>query len=221
MLDLDRFVYLASPFPHFVCEQALPVDCIRAINTQWPAAADPRWFHEDKDYARKSAIMFPKRLPEAPQALAEILYSEKYVSKLGKMVGIDALLPDPWFTEGPPVPRCGGGLHEIGPGGLLKMHVDFDAHPTGLMRVINLLIYLNEDWDEAWGGKLELHSREHCASYAPLAGTAVLFLTNGNTWHGHPEPLQCPQGRARRSLALYYYRRPEVKPKRKTTVYQQ
>ena len=37
-------------------------------------------------------------------------------------------------------------------GGFLNMHVDFNIHPhTGLKRVANAIIYLNDDWESDWG----------------------------------------------------------------------
>jgi hypothetical protein len=35
----------------------------------------------------------------------------------------------------------------------------------------------------------------------------VVFTTTDTSFHGHPEPLACPEGRTRKSIALYYYSR--------------
>lgn len=213
--SFERF---ASPFVHWVDTSFMPPADIRRINEEWPAQTDERWHHERRDYALKSNLMFPRRLPETAQAIAEKLYGPESILMLSALMGRN-LLPDPWFTNGPLMPRVGGGLHEIGPGGKLGIHTDFDAHPTGLTRCANLLIYLNEDWREEWGGQLELHAKGEVAKIVPRAGTAVLFETDGKSWHGHPEPLKCPENRSRRSLALYYYRQPTGPHERTTTVY--
>lgn len=206
-----------QPFPHFVWEQAISRELVASINQEWPSADDTRWYVEKAGYVRKAALMFPQRLPPAAQELATLYYGPQTLSVLSDLMGIE-LLPDPWFLEGQHSPRVGGGLHEIGPGGLLGIHTDFDAHPTGLTRAVNLLIYLNEDWQDEWGGELELHGAT-IAKIAPRAGTAIMFETNGASWHGHPHPLACPPDRSRRSLALYYYRQPTGPHQRKTTVY--
>ena len=73
---------------------------------------------------------------------------------------------------------------------------------------MNLLIYLNVNWDEAWGGDLELWSQDmsQCRqNIAPLAGRCVIFNTTSTSFHGHPHPLGCPEGVTRKSVALYYY----------------
>jgi len=82
-----------------------------------------------------------------------------------------------------------------------------------LLRRINLLIYLNDDWAPEYGGNLELWSKdmkESRVKVAPLLGRAVVFNTDLDSFHGHPDPLSCPPDRSRRSMALYYYTAPEA-----------
>jgi hypothetical protein len=33
----------------------------------------------------------------------------------------------------------------------------------------------------------------------------MVFGTTDFTYHGHPDPLRCPEGMSRKSLALYYF----------------
>jgi hypothetical protein len=40
---------------------------------------------------------------------------------------------------------------------------------------------------------------------APILNRCVIFNTTDFAYHGHPDPLQCPEGMRRKSLALYYY----------------
>ena len=217
MLDFLDFERCDFPFTHWVHPRFVSRDEVREINRSWPGAEDERWMHERRDYTQKSAIMFPRRLHEPAQALAEKLYSPASVKALAEMTGILDLLPDPWFLDGPLWPRVGGGLHEIHRNGLLKMHVDFAAHPSGLTRALNFLLYLNDDWRDEWGGALELGEGQKLIY--PRGGLAVVFETTDTSWHGHPHPLACPEGKTRRSLALYYYRRAERQHTRTTTLY--
>lgn len=214
---LHKFERRESPFVHFVDAAFLPAETVRAINAEWPAHDDGRWHHERRDYAMKSNLMFPRPLPKVAREVATALYAGDALLAISELIG-HKLVADPWFTDGPLMPRVGGGLHEISRGGMLGIHTDFDAHPTGLTRCANLLIYLNEDWQEAWGGALELHG-DTVTTIPVHGGTAVLFETDGNSWHGHPSPLMCPENRSRRSLALYYYRQPTGPHERRTTVY--
>jgi hypothetical protein len=120
----------------------------------------------------------------------------------------------------------GGGLHQIIPGGFLKVHADFNYHPsTHHHRRINLLVYLNPQWEDAWDGNLELWTRDmsRCASsIAPVLNRCVVFSTTDSAYHGHPRPLSCPPGMSRKSLALYYYtvmRPPEETSRPHSTLY--
>jgi Rps23 Pro-64 3,4-dihydroxylase Tpa1-like proline 4-hydroxylase len=98
------------------------------------------------------------------------------------------------------------------------MHVDFNQHPKGWHRRVNLLIYLNEEWDESWNGHLQL-GMQTPKLIAPFGGRCVIFETNDQSWHGHPVPLTCPEHIQRRSLALYYYTREKPKAEAHTTIY--
>jgi hypothetical protein len=95
-------------------------------------------------------------------------------------------------------------------GGFLNIHADFTVHPRQRtwQRRVNLLLYLNETWQPEWGGDLELWSRDmqRCEEkIAPVGNRAVVFSTDPESYHGHPDPMRCPPGVARKSLALYYF----------------
>jgi Rps23 Pro-64 3,4-dihydroxylase Tpa1-like proline 4-hydroxylase len=107
----------------------------------------------------------------------------------------------------------GGGLHTHSTNGKLNVHLDYAIHPKlGLQRKLNLIVYLNDNWKEEWGGHIEFWShdetknapKECVKKVAPLFNRAVLFDTTQNSWHGLPEPLKCPDGEMRKSLAVYY-----------------
>lgn len=129
------------------------------------------------------------------------LNSMFYLSFLRELTGIPDLISDPYLD--------GAGLHETLPGGWLDVHADFNFHGVCFLdRRVNLLVYLNRDWREEWGGHLELWDRElrECrARIAPTFNRTVIFNTSDISFHGHPEPLRCPPGESRKSLALYYF----------------
>ena len=139
-----------------------------------------------------------------PPVIREAMWqfnSSLFLFFLTHLTGYRGLTGDPWLY--------GGGIHQILPGGLLKIHTDFNIHEfTGLLRRINVLVYLNKDWDPSLGGDLELWSPDmsRCVRrVTPNAGTCVIFNTSAASYHGHPDPLRCPEGRTRKSMAFYYY----------------
>jgi Rps23 Pro-64 3,4-dihydroxylase Tpa1-like proline 4-hydroxylase len=131
----------------------------------------------------------------------QFLNSDITLRFLEKLTGIKNLIPDPTFT--------GGGYHKIKAGGKLAIHADYNIHPhTKLHRRINLLVYLNPNWIEEWGGNLELWNKnltEKTHAIAPMFNRAVIFNITDDAYHGHPEPLNCPDNQARYSMALYYF----------------
>jgi hypothetical protein len=193
----------AHPFPHIYFDDFFDADALRPVVEEFPELgkekADINYVNPNED---KFASKGEARLGPAAKDLVHLLNSEPFLQFLQEMTGIqETLVPDPYLE--------GGGYHQIKPGGFLKVHVDFHKHRAmQLDRRINVLVYLNEDWHEEYGGHFELWERDmsKCAvRIAPLFNRMAIFSTTDYSWHGHPDPLTCPPDRSRRSLALYYY----------------
>lgn len=176
-----------KPFRHAVIDNFIDAATVRQINEEWPQ----EWqLVEDGSFNHKWST---QNLPPAAKAVADSFD----LSMVEEVTGITGLFADPEMF--------GAGLHCIPPGGFLKMHVDFNRHPKGWRRRVNVLIYLNEDWSQEWGGQLQLGFGDNAKRIVPEACRCVIFETNDASWHGHPDKLACPADRQRRSLALYYY----------------
>ena len=73
---------------------------------------------------------------------------------------------------------------------------------------INVILYLTRDWNETWGGDLELWDKEKKKlekRIYPLFNRLLIFDTGKHSYHGHPQPLKCPNDIRRNNLAIYYY----------------
>ena len=190
----------ASPFPHIVIDDFLPAELLRKVLAEFPSTEGKKFF--DRDQERFKFQLSPN---ESESSVVRNLFAElngeAFLAFLAEMTGIHGLISDPHFV--------GGGLHETKRGGHLSIHADFNIHERlNVERKLNLLIYLNEDWPDEYGGALELWDRgmKTCEKrVAPVFGRAVIFNTALDSFHGHPDPLNCPPDRARRSLATYYY----------------
>lgn len=188
-----------TPFPHAVIEDFLNPEVVREINRTWPA----EWL---KKSGRTSVKWHTSNLPVAARDVVDSID----IGMVERITGIQGLIADPELF--------GAGLHCIPAGGYLKMHIDFNAHPRGWHRRVNLLIYLNETWEEEWGGHLQL-GRQDPVLISPIGGRCVIFETNDQSWHGHPKPLACPDHIQRRSLALYFYTPEPPAEAAHTTIY--
>ena len=193
----------AQPFPFIYLDNFFKPEYLDQILEDFPDLSKSKHSHEfntknDKKIASTSTKIFS----ENTRHFFDFLNSLKFLDFLQKLTGIKSyLMPDPYYW--------GSGLHEIKRGGFLKIHADFNVHPLlKLNRRINILIYLNKNWKEEWGGHLELWNRDmkKCAhKILPIFNRIVIFNTSDFSYHGHPTPLSCPNDYSRKSLALYYY----------------
>ena len=140
-------------------------------------------------------------IPEHLVDAIRIMNSAPFLKALSEALGIPKLIPDPYFT--------GGGLNVTVSGGLLDVHVDGNYHDaTGLHRRVNAILYLNPGWQEGWGGEFGLYDNKGeklMKKIAPIHNRFMAFDTNDYSYHGLPDPLNFPEGHARRSIILYYY----------------
>lgn len=191
----------ARPFSHVVMDDFLPEELLQEVIEEFPQPAQIDWTRFDNPAENKLSTDLETRMGENTRLLLYQFNSILFIDFLEILTGIEGLIPDPHFW--------GGGLHQIQRGGFLKVHADFNRHPRmALDRRLNALLYLNRDWKEEYGGHLELWNRDmtRCeARILPIFNRCVLFSTTDFSFHGHPDPLTCPEGMTRKSIALYYY----------------
>lgn len=207
MIDFDRLNFQANewkaaylhsrPFPHVIIDGAFREAELGEAVAAWPTNGAWKEFQNGKRCLND--------INRIPAPLARILLfgnSPRFVTWLSQVTGIDGLIPDSSFG--------GAGLHEIGKGASLGVHVDFNQLGNQPMyRRLNVLLYLNAKWAPSWGGALELWERPddpQCyVKIAPTFNRLVIFESSERSWHGHPKPLTPPAGESRKSLAWYFY----------------
>jgi hypothetical protein len=191
----------AQPFPHAVLDGLLAEEALDLALEAFPNADTNVWKEYDNYYEVKLEAQGEERLGDDLSLLLYQFNSAPFLRFLEDLTGIKGLLPDPYFT--------GGGLHQIVRGGKLGIHADYSRHgQLPLHRRLNVLIYLNRDWKEEYGGHLELWDADRsrcCRRIAPLFNRMVVFTVTDWSFHGHPDPLTCPAGMTRKSIALYYF----------------
>jgi Rps23 Pro-64 3,4-dihydroxylase Tpa1-like proline 4-hydroxylase len=208
--DRSKEYRSASPFPHIVIDDFLPADSLQKVLESLPRLDDERlkWGNLNANLpdgrpaqANKYHLQNVLNMKPALRELISELNSGPFTFVLAELTGIEGLLVDAQLL--------GGGVHLVKRGGLLRVHADFRRHLSyNLERRLNLLLYMNPDWREEYGGHFEIWDKEMKAcqrSILPIANRCVIFNTTDDSYHGHPHPLACPEGALRCSIALYYY----------------
>ena len=190
----------AAPYNHGCVDNFLPGAVLERVRADLATMPEPDHSF-DRAQERFKTTFIPERLPAYTRNLFYALNSRPMLQFLEEMTGIDKLIPDPYFQ--------GAGIHRITTGGHLDIHADFNHHKKmNVERRLNMLIYLNPDWREEWGGAFEIWDKAMTrkeASFVPLYNRMVCFSTGSDTFHGNPEPVAHPGGEPRLSIALYYY----------------
>jgi len=198
----------AKPFPHTVIDNFLPANVLEQILDEFSTVKPLDWTTGDRTI-ENTALGKTKNKNELPLAaktshtthwLLHQLSSEIFISFLEKLTSVEGLLPNPLIET--------DGFYPLAANRSLKTQADFACYANKLDRKLTLLIYLNKDWKEEYGGQLELWNAEmsHCEKkILPMFNRCVIFSTTDFSYHGHPEPLNCPAHETRKSLSLYYY----------------
>ena len=192
----------AAPYPHIVIDDFIEPGAIKSAIEEFPPLEPERWNNYLHINERKFSNTDPSTWGPTLRRILDELNSPRFVQFVGNLLGVDNLIPDPSLE--------GGGLHQSERDGFLNIHTDFTVHPHNRtwQRRANILLYLNEDWKPEYGGDLELWSadmKECVKKVSPIANRVLIFTTDAISFHGHPEPTRCPEGMARRSMALYYF----------------
>ena len=227
MVDIDKWTnqipalhkhYMeAGPFPHIVMDDFLDNQIADTLLGVFPDTFfDKGWIHWKHFNENKHGLNNPSLIPTEINEFIQFMNSDIFVDFLEKVTGIADLIPDPKLE--------GAGLHIAERGGYLNIHADFSTHPgdADLKRRLNVLIYLNKDWQDTYKGGLELWSADmkNCAKkIQPIFNRLVIFNTTETSFHGFPDPIQCPENVTRKSIALYFYNKTKAEGPVVSTLY--
>ncbi len=207
----------AQPFPHIVIDNFFSADILSKVEKEFvPLDKQKDWmtFRHPLEW-QKNTTFHDFMIPFFTRHLIYEMNSQPFIDFLQELTGVNCLLPDATLT--------GGGLHAVLPKGQLEIHADFNSHPiTKFKRRVNLLLYLNKNWNTEYGGNLELWNSDmtNCEhTIEPIFNRIVIFNSSDDSFHGHPHPLACPENRIRKSIAVYYYTQ-ETPANSHSTLYQ-
>lgn len=200
--------FYETPFKHCVIDEVFETSFSKQCLDSFPPLDSSIWLKSnDKDIEVKYRTNFQSEfdIPEGLVDAFRLLNSASILKAISEVFDIPKLLPDAYYT--------GGGLNVTEKGGLLDVHVDGNYHDaTGLNRRINVIVYLNPDWEESWGGDFGLYNEDGTVlikKIEPIFNRMVIFDTHDKSFHGLPDPLNFPPGKNRKSIILYYYTKEE------------
>ncbi len=205
--DLAAQFSRGEPFRHLVIDDFLQPAFARRLLDEFPQFERGNARNEHGELGGKSVVEQIRALGPAFADVDTLIQSSDFLDWLSRVTAIPGLLYDRHYF--------GGGTHENRHGQELDPHVDFNRHPeNGWHRRLNLIVYLNPEWHDDWGGSLELHSGPRADDnriklVTPLFNRCVIFETTETSWHGFSR-IDLPDDRrmlSRRSLALYFYTR--------------
>ncbi len=201
----ERFA-AAQPFRWVVIDDFFAPEPLRWMLEDFPPFREEKAMNEMGRVGVKAVFDDLSAISERYARIGEGIANPGFRDYVSVLTGIEGLLHDDAMY--------GGGTHENLDGAELDPHVDFNFDERlGWHRRLNLLAFLNPEWDASWGGCVELHSapRDPAAnrivSFAPVLNRCVLFETNEHSWHGFSR-IELPEDKkhlSRRSLTVYLY----------------
>ena len=181
-----------KPFPFISIDDLFNPADLDAVNDAFPSPKEMDFYKYDNPLEKKLAMDQVSKLPDAIGNLLLYMNTPPILKFLETLTGIDNLISDPYFR--------GGGIHQSPAGGKLDVHIDFNKYTKfDLDRRINLIIYLNKDWDESYGGELELwdgyhdgkkhHLTTKAASILPIFNRVAIFNTSEKSYRRYQHQL--------------------------------
>ncbi len=199
-----------QPFPHTIIDNFFKEEhlnsIVKSVNSLKIKKATHKFTNKNCPYEYNKITWDYSKCDNLVKDVLKELDSKEFTDILSKLTNVTNIVPN---TEGG---ARGSGVHKIMKNGYLSIHTDFNTFKHTklgkLDRRINILIYLNPDWKEEYGGHLKLiehNNLNNQKKILPIINRCVIFNTTKHSWHGHEEPLKCPDNLMRSSIANYYY----------------
>ncbi len=204
--EIQKSFQEALPFRHVAIDGFLQPEACESLLRDFPIFDPSKAINEMGEVGGKSVYEEVADISPFYRQFYQYINSKEFLDAVSALTGIPDLIAD--------ASLFGGGTHENLDGQALDVHVDFNIDERRMLhRRLNLLVYLNKEWEEAWGGLIELHSDprhpevDEVKSLLPLFNRCVIFETSEYSWHGF-ETIHLPEGRkqlSRKSFAIYLY----------------
>ena len=208
-----------KPYSHRVIDNFFHLDIAKKLSKSFPDYNDEHWHTYKNAIEDKKTLNIWNHFNSLQYKVFSELNSPEFKGFL-EQISDSQLYPDHGLH--------GGGLHIHSNNGNLNPHLDYSIHPKmGLQRKINVIIYLETDFREEYGGAFGLWSPSDqpdrpgnlVKKVIPLFNRAIILDTTQNSWHGMSQKLTLPEGKYRKSFASYYLQVPKVNAESRTRAF--
>jgi len=194
MMFLKRDFDNAQPYRHLVMDAFLKNNFADLLHDNFPPAEALQKHYAGLNENKSEGANFGDFHASFSQ-LRQMMMSREFGQWMSAVTGIEEV----FITDD----NLGCGLHEGKNGSFLDVHIDFNIHPEkNVHRRLNMLIYMNKDWKDTYGGDLEIWNADmsKCEKKVPpLFNRAVIFETSEISYHGYSK-INVPAGMARKSI---------------------
>ena len=203
--NISKATVFSEPFCHCVVDNFFKEETAFRLEKDFPSFNNDSWHRYRNPLEVKNASNNWNLFPPLTYKVFQFFNGKVFRDLLKNKFDLDSEL---YSDNG----LHGGGWHMLNKGGKLNPHLDYFIHPKlHLQRKINLIVYLNSEWREEWGGDFGLWDTVKDSNKAgklvktipPLFNRAVIFETS-HSWHGVAKKIDCPTNHYRKSLAAYY-----------------
>ena len=154
LINLQDKYEQAEPFHYVVIDNFLKSNVVNLLEEEFPSFDDEVWHTYNNPLEVKKTCNDWNKFGQHIYNFFRIINDQQTANKLALALGLKyELFPDPGLN--------GGGMHIHKAGGKLNTHLDYSLHPKlNLQRRINVIIYLNKNWDTLWNGALGFWGNE-------------------------------------------------------------
>ena len=205
-LDLSKYApdfRSGKPFPFLILDNFFEKNFFEKLSKDLDDRSNKVLGKEfDTSVEKNKIINLNKKLPNTIAQILKILTSDTWIKNLRILSGVIDLTPDKGHNE------VLSNFHEMTESGFLGSHVDHSNHPTSKKKhVLNIIIYLSENWDSSFGGNTLLYNKkgkrvEKLIKYIP--NRLLIFLHTPYSFHG-VDLLKPNLNQVRKTLYLDFY----------------
>ena len=202
LLSRNEEFLSTKPFPFIVLDDFLESSYYNSLSAVLHSNNPSMGRDFTSDVESNKSISLNSDLPGLVSNIVDVLNSAEWVENLKLLTGIATL------TSTQNGNTMLANYHEMKSGGLLGSHVDHSHEPElGLPHVLNIILYLSNDWKTEFGGSTLFFDKNGSIPKAKIEykpNRAVIFLHTPYSFHG-VEKLHNNGEIKRKTLYVDYY----------------